>query len=169
MSAITENNFNSSIDNSSSIAGKYLAFSLGNERYGVEILKVQEIIGVIKITNVPQSPHYIKGVINLRGKIIPVVDLRIKLGMQEREYDKKTCFIVVNTIIQSRQISIGIIVDTVLEVLNFESKHIHIPPIYGNNVNIDFILGLGKIEDQVVILMNIDQALNDGSGCLSAY
>ncbi len=151
------------------LAGKYLAFALGNERYGLEILKVQEIIGVIRVTEVPQAPHYIKGVINLRGKIIPVIDLRRKLGMEERAYDEKTCFIVVNTVLQGRALAVGVVVDTVLEVLNFETKHIQHAPQYGTTVDTDFILGLGKINEQVVILINIDVALNDDAGSLSSF
>ena len=84
------------------LEGKYLTFALANERYGLEILKVQEIIGAIKITHVPKSPSYLKGVINLRGKIIPVIDLRLKLGLPEKDYDDKTCFIVVNAEVDGR-------------------------------------------------------------------
>lgn len=156
-------------DGLSHLAGKYLAFALGNERYGVEILKVQEIIGVIKITEVPQAPHYIKGVINLRGKIIPVVDLRLKIGMEERGYDEKTCFIVVNTVLQGRPLAVGVVVDTVLEVLSLEANHIQQAPQYGNTIESDFILGLGKTNDNVVILINIDQALDDDANSLGSF
>lgn len=153
----------------SALAGKYLAFALGEERYGLEILKVQEIIGVIRITQVPQSPHYLKGVINLRGKIIPVVDLRIKLGMPEKEYDEKTCFIVVNTVVNGRSLSVGVVVDTVLEVINFRGEQIQSAPDYGINVDTTFILGMGRINDQVVILIDINRTLDGAGGALSQY
>lgn len=168
-SAVNQSSSEESRDDLSHLAGKYLAFALGNERYGVEILKVQEIIGVIKITEVPQAPGHIKGVINLRGKIIPVVDLRLKIGMEEREYDEKTCFIVVNTVLQGRPLAVGVVVDTVLEVLSLESRHIQNAPQYGNAIESDFILGLGRVNDNVVILINIDQALNDDANSLGNF
>ncbi len=143
------------------LAGKYLTFSLGQEKYGVEILKVQEIIGVMNITRVPRSPGAVKGVINLRGKIIPVIDLRLKFGMAEKEYDGKTCIIVVNLEIAGAKLPVGIVVDTVLEVTNFSAQEIEAAPDYGTSVNTNFILGMGQTRDaSVAILVNIDRALN---------
>ena len=144
---------------SSRIAGKYLTFALGSERYGLEILKVQEIIGVIKITKVPRAPHFMKGVINLRGKIIPVVDLRLRFDMEEREYDKKTCVIVVNATFGDQVIAVGVVVDTVLEVTNFDENSIQPTPEYGGSVDTKFIIALGKVAENVIILIDIDQVL----------
>ncbi|MDD2942703.1 MAG: chemotaxis protein CheW [bacterium] len=153
----------------SHLSGKYLTFSLGKENYGVEILKVQEIIGVIKITRVPKSPHYLKGVINLRGKIIPVVDLRLKIGLPEKAYDEKTCFIVVNAAIGGKAVSVGVVVDTVLEVTHFEESMIQPAPDYGNNSDTSYILGLGKRNTNVVILIDINRSLESAAGSLMSY
>jgi purine-binding chemotaxis protein CheW len=153
----------------SSLAGKYLAFALGDEEYGVEILKVQEIIGAINITKVPKAPHYILGVINLRGKIIPVVDLRLKLGMHAREFDRKTCFIVVNTVIKGNEVALGIVVDTVREVVNFAASQIQPPPDFGCSVDTSFIMGIGQVDKNVVILLDIDKALEDAAGALAGF
>lgn len=144
---------------SSEIAGKYLTFALGAERYGLQILKVQEIIGVIRITKVPKSPAYMKGVINLRGKIIPVVDLRLRFEMEEREYDKKTCVIVVNASFGDQTIAVGVVVDTVLEVINFDESNIQPTPDYNESADKGFIVGLGKVQESVIILIDIDHVL----------
>ena len=142
-----------------SLTGKYLTFALETVRYGLEILKVQEIIGAIHITQVPKSPAYLKGVINLRGKIIPVVDLRLRLGMPEKDYDERTCFIVVNAEIDNRQIPVGVVVDTVDEVIHFDSSNIEPTPSYGAHVDTSFILGMGKTAEHVIILIDIDKTL----------
>ena len=146
----------------SPLEGKYLTFSLGFEKYGFAILKVQEIIGVNKVTPIPNSPTHIKGVINLRGKIIPVLDLRIKFNMQERDYDERTCFIVVNTMIGEQPLSVGIVVDTVVEVVHLNSKQVEPAPDFGSSLKIPFIVGLGKTGEsgkEVVTLVDIDQVL----------
>ncbi len=135
--------------------GKYLTFSLANEEYGLEILKVREIIGIMDITAVPQMPEYVKGVINLRGKVIPVIDLRLKFGLPPAEYTDQTCIIVVD--IGSLT---GIIVDTVQEVLDIEATQIDPPPPLGANVDTSFILGLGKVKDEVKILLDVDKVLS---------
>lgn len=146
----------------SELSGKYLTFALGSEQYGLEILKVQEIIGVIKITRVPRTKDYLKGVINLRGKIVPIVELRTKLGMPEKEYDEKTCFIVVNLTVKGRVVSVGVVVDTVLEVANFTGPEIQPAPDYGSNMDTSYILGLGRKESQPVnVLIDIDKCLSD--------
>lgn len=134
--------------------GKYLTFCLAGEEYGVEILKVREIIGLMDITAVPQMPHYMKGVINLRGKVIPVVDLRLKFEMPPAEYTEQTCTIVVDV-----GNLMGIIVDTVQEVLDIETSQIDPPPPLGISVDTSFILGMGKVKDQVKILLDIDHVL----------
>lgn len=133
---------------------KYLTFKLAGEEYGVEILKVREINGVMDITAVPRMPTYMKGVINLRGKVIPVVDLRLKFGLEEIEYTEQTCIIVVDV-----GKEIGIIVDTVSEVLDIEGKNVEPPPSLGGSVDTSFILGMGKVGSAVKILLDIGKVL----------
>ncbi len=139
--------------------GKYLTFALGKEDYGLEILKVREIIGMMNITAVPQVPAYVKGVINLRGKVIPVIELRLKFGMKEIETTVETCVIVVNL----NETLIGIIIDKVKEVLDIKQENIEPAPNFGANVHTDFILGIGKANDSVKILLNIERVLSEDS------
>lgn len=149
------------------IGGKHLAFTLSNERYAVDILTVQEIIGVPTITRVPRAPEFLKGVINLRGKIIPIVDLRIKFGLPPAPYDERTCIIVVNVQIGTRTIAVGVAVDTVLEVTNFKASDIEPAPDYGNTLDTRFITGMGRTSDKTVtILIDIQRALADSSKTL---
>lgn len=136
---------------------KLLTFSLGSEGYGISILKVKEIIGMMEITPVPRTPEFIKGVINLRGKIIPVMDLRIKFGMDEQEYNERTCIIVVEVSMKGLQKLIGVVVDTVSEVVTISSDQIEPPPEYGTSAGHNSILGIGKIKDRVVIIIDIDE------------
>lgn len=136
---------------------KLLTFSLGEEVYGVSILQVKEIIGMLEITSVPRTPDFIKGVINLRGKIIPVMDLRIKFGMDEQEYDERTCIIVVEIEIKGNQRLIGVVVDMVSEVVNVHADDIEPPPEYGSKLDHNFILGIGKIKEKVVIILDINE------------
>jgi purine-binding chemotaxis protein CheW len=136
--------------------GKYLTFVLGEEEYGLEILKVREILGAMPITAVPQTPQFVKGVINLRGKVIPVVDLRLKFGMEEIDQTEETCVIVVEV----ADMQMGIIVDTVREVMDIREGDIEDPPRFGTQVDTDFILGMGKIEDTVKILLDIERVLS---------
>ncbi len=139
---------------------KYLTFRLGNEEFGIKILKIKEIIGLIDITPMPQAPEFVKGVINLRGKIIPVIDLRLRFGMESKEYDEKTCIIVVEILISDSQTTfIGIVVDSVSEVINISSKDIEMPPQFGTSVNIEFISGIAKVKNKVVLLLDIDKVL----------
>lgn len=139
--------------------GKYLTFALASEEYGLEILKVREIIGYIAVTAVPQTPHYVKGVINLRGQVIPVVDLRAKFGMETAEVTEQSCIIVVEIVEDGRKHSMGIIVDRVQEVLDIAGDSIEEPPRFGASVNTDFILGMGKVGSSVKILLDIDKVL----------
>jgi purine-binding chemotaxis protein CheW len=134
--------------------GKFLTFKLANEEYGIEILRVREINGLLDITAVPQMPAYVKGVINLRGKVIPVVDLRLKFGFPEIAHSEQTCIIVVNV-----GKEIGIIVDTVSEVLDIAGEEIEPPPSMGGAVDTSFILGMGKVGETVKILLDIDKVL----------
>ena len=149
------------------LSGKYLTFTLGSEIYGLEILRVQEIIGVISITRVPKSQEHVKGVINLRGKIIPVIDLRLKLGMPEKSYDKKTCFVVVNTEISGQETSVGVVVDTVVEVINVQESNLQPPPEFGADIDTSFILAMSKISEDVVTLIDIVKALKEENHELS--
>jgi purine-binding chemotaxis protein CheW len=144
------------ISNLDTPGGKYLTFSLAREEYGLEILKVREIIGIMDITAVPRMPAHVKGVINLRGKVIPVVDLRLKFGMESAEYTEATCIIVVDV-----GTLVGIIVDTVQEVLDIESAQIDPPPPLGASVDTTFILGMGKVREEVKILLDINKVLNE--------
>jgi purine-binding chemotaxis protein CheW len=139
--------------------GKYLTFALGAEEYGLEILKVREIIGYIDVTAVPQTPFHVKGVINLRGQVIPVVDLRAKFGMATTDVTDETCIIVVEITQNNRKFNTGIVVDRVQEVLNIEGQDIEEAPQFGASVDTAFILGLGKIGDKVKILLDIDRVL----------
>jgi len=141
--------------------GKYLTFRLQHEEYGLEILKVREIMGLMNITSVPQMPRYVAGVINLRGKVIPVVDLRLKFGMPHEEFTDETCVIVVEVTTQDDEESlVGIIVDTVSEVLDIPGDQIEPAPEFGVRANTEFILGIGKVGDEVKILLNIDKVLS---------
>lgn len=137
--------------------GKYLTFALGREEYGVEILSVREIIGLMEITAVPQVPDYVKGVINLRGKVIPVIDLRLKFSMKAVDYTSETCIIVLTV----ADMLMGIIVDHVCEVLDIEQGCIEPSPQFGGGLRADFILGMGKVGDQVIILLNIERILTE--------
>lgn len=140
--------------------GKYLTFVLGDEEYGLEILKVREIIGVMAITVVPRTPEFIRGVINLRGKIIPVVDLRAKFNMEIIETTKETCIIVVDVVLNDETVEMGILVDKVSEVLDISSEAIEDPPSFGSSFNEQFIMGMAKAKDSVKILLNIGAVLN---------
>lgn len=140
--------------------GKYLTFFLGNENYGIPILQVKEIIEMMEITQVPKTLDFIKGIINLRGKIIPIMELRLKFGMETVEYTEKTCIIVVEVSINNTIRQMGIVVDTVSEVLNIEDKEIESALDYGANVEGDFLTGIGKAKDKVVMLLNIDKIIN---------
>lgn len=139
------------------IEEKLLTFSLGSEGYGVSILKVKEIIGMMHITPVPRTPSFVKGVINLRGKIIPVVDLRAKFNMDEKPYNERTCIIVVEVNLNNTQRLLGVVVDMVSEVVSITSEEIEPPPQYGTQLDHNFILGIGKIKDRVVIIIDIDE------------
>jgi purine-binding chemotaxis protein CheW len=142
-----------------SLAGKYLTFKLGGETYGLEILKVQEIIGMMKVTKVPRTPDFVRGVINLRGKVIPVVDIRLKFGMDEAEETERTCIIVVQVNFEGGKVTMGSIVDEVSEVINIERDQIEPTPALGAGIDTDFILGIGKIEHKVIMLLDVDKVL----------
>jgi purine-binding chemotaxis protein CheW len=146
-------------------AGKYLTFALGKEEYGIEILKVREIIGYMTITAVPQMPGYVKGIINLRGQVIPVVDLRSRFGMEVKEITDQSCIIVVDIHQSDRSFFAGLVVDHVQEVLNIEEGNIDDAPQFGTDVNTDFLLGIGKSGSAIKLLLDIDRVL-EGMGTL---
>ncbi len=141
--------------------GKYLTFTLASEDYGIGILKVKEIIGIMAITTVPQTPDYVKGVINLRGKVIPVIDLRLKFAMEDMAYTERTCIIVVEISGGRNKIMMGILVDSVSEVLNIKSGDIEDTPNFGSQLNTDYILGMAKMGERVKILLDINKVLSD--------
>ena len=140
--------------------GKYLTFVLNEEEYGIGILKIKEIIGMMPITTVPQTPEFVKGVINLRGKVIPIVDLRARFGMDTIDYTERTCIIVVEIEGPAGMMMIGIVVDAVSEVLNIKGEHIEDTPAFGTKLNTDYILGMAKMEGGVKILLDIDRVLS---------
>jgi purine-binding chemotaxis protein CheW len=140
-----------------SLGGKFLTFYLDVEEYGIEILKVQEIIGVMAITPVPRTPDFIRGVMNLRGKVIPIIDIRLKLAMEAKAQTEETCVIVV----KAQGIEMGIIVDKVSEVADIASGEIQDAPSFGENINTDYILGIGKSAGKVRLLLDIDRVLSN--------
>ncbi len=141
----------------SEMDGKYLTFALGDEQYGISIRHVTEIIGVQHITGMPDVDDYVKGVINLRGKVIPVIDMRLRFGLEEADYDERTCIVVVNI----EDSSVGLIVDTVAEVQAIDDEHIDQPPSVFSNEAKEYIEGLGRVDDQVKILLNTRKILFD--------
>jgi len=151
---------NTAIDAMVDREGKYLTFTLADEEYGIGILKIKEIIGMMPITSVPQTPDFVKGVINLRGKVIPVVDLRRRFGMDAIDYTERTCIIVVEMQGQTGTVMIGIVVDSVSEVLNIKKEDVEETPAFGTRVNTDYIFGMAKIEGGVKILLDIDKVLS---------
>ncbi len=141
------------------LSGKYLTFSLAGEEYGIGILKVKEIIGMMTVTPIPRLPAFVKGVINLRGKVIPVIDLRLKFGMEAAEYSERTCIIVVEIREGDKTVPIGLVVDSVSEVLNVRDEQVDPPPSFGTRLRTGYILGMAKDEKSVKILLDIDRIL----------
>ncbi len=156
----TQDTLNQAIQSTTLKTGKYLTFTLADEEYGIGILKVKEIIGMMAITSVPRTPDFVKGVINLRGKVIPVIDLRLKFGMPSIDYTDRTCIIVVEIDSDDMTIQIGIVVDAVSEVLNIKEEEIENAPSFGTSLNTDYILGMAKIDKGVKILLDIDRVLS---------
>ena len=144
------------------LAGKYLTFQLGGEEYGLEILKVREIIGMLDVTYVPQTSPFVRGVINLRGKVIPVIDLRRKFGLEHRDDDERTCTIVVEVQGSAGQrLLMGIVVDQVREVVGVRGEDIEPTPSFGSHMDTDYILGMAKVDSGVKILLDIDRVVGD--------
>lgn len=151
------------------LEGKYLAFRLASEAYAIDILKVREIIGLMEITRVPRTQEFVRGAINLRGKVIPVLDLRLKFGMSATEAaDQQTVIIVVQFAAQGREFTMGVMVDEVLEVLDIGAEQIEPPPNLGSgSANPDFVLGVGKVESRVVFLLGTDAVVDADGGALA--
>ncbi len=141
-------------------SGKFLTFLLEQEIYGLPIKKAREIIGMMEITHIPKTQEYIKGVINLRGKIIPIIDLRLKFGMKSKEYTERTCIIVIEVNDTDSQRLVGIAVDSVSEVVNISKSDIEPPPQYDAQIEGDFLTGLGKMKDKVIMILDIEKILN---------
>jgi len=142
--------------------GIYLTIRLGKEIYGIPVLKVQEIIGKVEITQVPRMPEFIKGVINLRGKIIPLMDLRLKFGLEEKAYTDRTVFIVLEVFLnEETRKEIGVVVDAATAVAEISAEEIEPPPRYGVDVDYDFIVGMAKQEDKVIMVLDIEQVLTE--------
>lgn len=142
-------------------SGKYLTFLIGKEEYGIPILKAKEIIKMMDITSIPKTPQFMRGVINLRGKIIPIIDLRLKFRLEAREYTERTCIIVMEMLLSQTKKQLGIVVDTVSEVVNFPKNELEPPPQYGTQLETGYLTGMGKIKDKVVLLLDIEKAFND--------
>lgn len=144
------------------LAGKFMTFKLASEVYGVPIMKVRELIGLLDITRVPGAPGFVRGVINLRGKVIPVIDLRAKFGLPAGEGSRHNVIIVVQLAAASGQLTMGVLVDEVLEVRNVRSEQIEPPPSFGAAASeVEFILGIGKVEHGVIFLLDIDRVLTN--------
>jgi purine-binding chemotaxis protein CheW len=139
--------------------GKYLTFSLAAEEYGVPVLKVREIIKMMDITVVPQVPHFVRGVINLRGKVITVIDLRLKFGFPAQEQTDETAVVVVEVKVDGGKVQMGIVVDSVSDVLNIQSDEIEDTPAFGDRVVTDYLCGMAKVKGRVKILLDLDRAL----------
>ena len=147
------------IDQIRTSEGKYLTFVLADEDYGIGILKIKEIICMMPIISVPGTPVFLRGVINLRGKVIPVIDMRTHFGLDAAEYTERTCIVVVEIQGNATTVRVGIVVDAVSEVLNIKGADIEPPPSFGTGLAKDFILGMAKMDVKVKILLDIDRVL----------
>jgi purine-binding chemotaxis protein CheW len=150
------------------LAGKYLTFALAEEEYGLPVLRVREIIKMMDITEVPQVPVHVKGVLNLRGKVIPVIDLRLKFGFAQGEVTPRTCIIVVEVALASSRVMMGIVVDSVTEVLNIVADEIEETPQFGDRVCTDYLKGVAKVKGTVKILLDLDRVLGTDDAALRA-
>ena len=142
------------------VSGKYLTFRVGEEEYGIGVVRVREIMGMQHITPVPQTPGHVRGVINLRGKVIPVIDMRGKLGFPRRDDDRKTCIVVVSAIIAGEETMTGVVVDSVTEVVQVATEEIEKPPSFGSEADIGYLIGVARAADRVRLLLDIDRVLD---------
>jgi len=145
----------------SAFEGKYLTFNLMEEYYGVNVDWILQIIAIPDITKIPKTPPFVKGVINLRGKIIPVMDLRLRFKLPEQEYNERTSIVIIKIKTDKSEVFIGIIVDKVLEVLDIHANEIEKRPTFGVDLDVQFILGMAKVKNKVVTLLNMNQILTD--------
>lgn len=143
------------------LAGKYLTFEIGDESYGLQILRVQEIIKMQEITKIPRTPDFVEGVINLRGKIMPVIDMRKAFAMEEKETSRNTCIIIVQAQRGETSAILGVVVDKVAEVLEIAAEEIEPAPSFGSQVETQFILGMAKSKDSVNILLDINKVVDE--------
>jgi purine-binding chemotaxis protein CheW len=141
-------------------ANSYLTFKLGEEQFGVHVGQVLNILEMTKITDVPKSPDYMKGVINLRGMVLPVIDTRVKFGLPETEYTNNTCIVVMDLDMDGDTVHIGAIVDEVLSVIEIEENQIEPPPSIGNKYQSEFIYGMAKVEEEFVMLLDMQKILS---------
>ena len=143
------------------MGGKYLTFTLAEEDYGISIKKIKEIIGMMPVTKVPRTNDFVKGVINLRGKVIPVIDLRLRLGLEEIEHTDRTCIVIVEVVGRQATVQMGIIVDSVSEVLNIQDGDVEAAPELSAGDRTRYIMGMAKIGESVKILIDIDRVLGE--------
>lgn len=136
-------------------SGQYLTFVLADEVFAFDITKVREVLEFSKVTRVPQTPDMMIGVINLRGSVVPIIDLRLKFNMPKGDLTVNTCIIIIETVIENDSVIIGALVDSVKEVMDLDQEHIEPPPKIGTKLNTDFIRGMGKLKDQFIIILNI--------------
>jgi purine-binding chemotaxis protein CheW len=139
---------------------QYLSFKLDEEIFALDISKVREVLDFTTVTKVPKTPEFMRGIINLRGSVVPVVDMRLKFGMSETEKTVNTCIIIVETVLEGEKIMIGALADSVQEVFDLEADQIEPPPKIGTRLNIDFIKGMGKRDEEFVIILNIDEVFS---------
>ena len=150
------------MEESNAASSQYVTFNLGKELYGVEVTRTREILSLTPVTKVPQTPDYLLGVINLRGQVVPVVDMRLKLGLPAGDETEDTCIIVVDVHVDGETITVGALADAVREVMDILSDQIEPPPRLGTRLKTEYINGMGKIDEQFMILLNIDRIFNSG-------
>ncbi len=161
MAEVVNNKVDDKIGGESKVlSGKFLTFILGNENYAFPILKVQEIIGQMSITRVPKTPSFMRGIINLRGKVVPVIDLRARFNLDKTLGNEKNCIIVVQINLPQNSLVTGILVDEVSEVVDINSSQIEATPNFGSKINTDFISGIGKLEKKMVVVLDVEEILN---------
>jgi purine-binding chemotaxis protein CheW len=169
MEQIDKNSDSELVQRGLDLGGKYITFKLADEEYAFEILKVREIIGMMVITRVPQADRAIKGVINLRGKVIPVVDLRLVFGMSETVPTDQTVIVIVQINVANRMYSMGVLVDEVVEVLSVKTSAIEPPPNLGDfsDSTQEYILGVAKVGQRVIFLLDINKVLNSNQASIT--
>ena len=148
-------------DESAATAGQYLTFTLGNEQYAIEVGKVREVLEFTDVTRVPRTRDYMKGVINLRGSVVPVVDLRRKFGLEEIEQTVDTSIVVMELDLGNEPVVLGTIADSVQEVVSIENEHIEPSPQIGTRIDNEFIKGIGKQDDRFIIILNLDRVFTE--------